>query len=348
MGSAVAASVVIPAHNAAKWIGETLASVASQTCGAADLELIVVDDGSRDGTVAVAREAVERWFPRGQVVQLPMNRGVSAARNVGWRCCTGDWVQFLDADDLLGPGKLAAQLEVVGVLPQEVGAVWSPWRRLDLTDAGWQAAGPLQDPIIGADAITDVVRAHFGYVGPMLFRRAALDCVGGFREGIRLGEDQDLCLRLIRAGFELKRVGTADPAYYYRTTPGNASGVLIGDASAVRAYFEAVQEAEAWVRDRCGGALSTSQRAAFIACYDARLGTLYDGDPAAFRRIYAHLLSLDPDYLPIARGRLRALSKVVGYERAERVGSLARGALRLGRQAAIRTGLRDKTSQPRE
>jgi glycosyltransferase involved in cell wall biosynthesis len=98
-------SVIIPCHNSARWLPATLESALAQTWPR--LEIIVVDDGSRDDSAAIAA----RYAARGvQLVQQP-NRGAAAARNQGIALAHGDYFQFLDADDLLAPDKIAQQIE---------------------------------------------------------------------------------------------------------------------------------------------------------------------------------------------------------------------------------------------
>src|ERR1700680_2176075 len=85
-------SIVIPIYNAEQWISETIKSVLDQTYE--DLEIILVDDGSTDQSVCVAEQLRQRGRLPYQIISQP-NRGVSAARNRGWRSARGPWVQFL-------------------------------------------------------------------------------------------------------------------------------------------------------------------------------------------------------------------------------------------------------------
>ncbi len=101
----MAVSVVIPAYNAAAFIARTLDSVRAQTF--TDYEVIVVDDGSTDGTSDVASDYFAEHHMRGRVVRQ-LNRGMAAARNAGMREAGGRYVALLDADDLWFPEKLAA------------------------------------------------------------------------------------------------------------------------------------------------------------------------------------------------------------------------------------------------
>ena len=97
-------SIIIPCHNAAPWLAATLESALAQAW--TSVEVIVVDDGSSDRSLAVARS----YASRGVTVLSQENRGASAARNRGLGIAGGDYIQYLDADDLLGPEKIAAQM----------------------------------------------------------------------------------------------------------------------------------------------------------------------------------------------------------------------------------------------
>ena len=100
-------SILIPAHNAGKWIAETLRSAAAQTWPRK--EILLVDDGSTDDTLATARRFASRQIA---ILSQP-NQGASAARNTALAHCQGDYIQWLDADDTLAPDKIARQIEAL-------------------------------------------------------------------------------------------------------------------------------------------------------------------------------------------------------------------------------------------
>jgi glycosyltransferase involved in cell wall biosynthesis len=114
-------SILIPAYNSEEWIAETLQSAAAQTWSRK--EIIVVDDGSSDRTAEVAR----RFASKEVVIVSTENQGASMARNHALRLSQGDYIQWLDADDLLAPDKIERQLVAI----QEVGGrrilLSSPW-----------------------------------------------------------------------------------------------------------------------------------------------------------------------------------------------------------------------------
>lgn len=191
-------SVVIPAHNAAAHLVDCLASVRAQV-GEFDLETIVVDDGSTDETAAIAGR-----HPDVKCLTQP-NCGPSAARNAGIAKARGEFIAFLDADDLWPPGKLAAQLKT---LKQHDSAAlaFGDCRQFDasgarprtefeangLGTAAWGAAG------LVPDAYERLLAENFITMGSVVLRRAVLDEVGGFAEELRLVEDLELWLRIAR------------------------------------------------------------------------------------------------------------------------------------------------------
>jgi glycosyltransferase involved in cell wall biosynthesis len=104
-------SILIPAYNAEKWLTYTLHSALAQTWD--NKEIVVVDDGSTDATLAVVRT----FEVRGVKVFTKQNQGASATRNMAFSLCHGDYIQWLDADDLLAPDKIARQMEALQGLP---------------------------------------------------------------------------------------------------------------------------------------------------------------------------------------------------------------------------------------
>jgi glycosyltransferase involved in cell wall biosynthesis len=100
-------SILIPAYNAERWLSDTLQSAVAQTWDRK--EIIVVNDGSNDRTEDVARS----FQSSGVTVYTQKNQGAAAARNKAFSLCSGDYIQWLDADDLLGPHKIARQMEIV-------------------------------------------------------------------------------------------------------------------------------------------------------------------------------------------------------------------------------------------
>ena len=116
-------SILIPAFNAQEWIAETLRSAIAQTWQ--QREIIVVDDGSTDQTLAIAR----RFESQGVRVVTQKNQGASAARNKAFSLSRGDYIQWLDADDLLSPDKIARQIGVLDQCKSKRTLLSSAWGR---------------------------------------------------------------------------------------------------------------------------------------------------------------------------------------------------------------------------
>jgi hypothetical protein len=169
-------SIVIPCYNAERWLAGAIRSCLDQT--ARDLEVIVVDDGSSDGSRAIA-EAAARSDARVRVI-CQDNQGVGAARNAGLALASGAYVNFLDADDLLAPEKLALQGAVLDDNPR-IDCVLCDGSGIDAD--GREVMTHLVDPrrLAGPASMFDLFFSggQFPPLIPLLRRRVAIDA-GGF------------------------------------------------------------------------------------------------------------------------------------------------------------------------
>ncbi|MGH6924459.1 MAG: glycosyltransferase family 2 protein [Propylenella sp.] len=183
-------SVIIPVHNRAAYLREAIDSVLSQTYRA--IEVVVVDDGSTDGSVALA-ESIARDDPRVRTVRM-QNEGPSAARNAGLDHARGEFICFLDADDWIMPDKIRRQMNALHARP-DVDLVYSDfWRFKDADGTVLESfRGPPPVPFPGIL----VYRNWFGIMAP-LFRRRLLERVGRFDTSLRWAEDWDFWYRCAR------------------------------------------------------------------------------------------------------------------------------------------------------
>jgi len=214
-------SVVIPAYNSGRFIARAVESVLGQSRAAA--EVIVVDDGSTDDT----GEAVRRYGERVRYVRQE-NGGASVARNTGVAAAEGEWIAFLDADDEWLPGKLAAQMDLLGRHPELRWATGNFERCL----CGSDRRGPDLDPararelLAGEEYFESYFRAYrggaMGCTITMVIRRAALQQAGLFRAGQIKANDLDMWWRI---AYRWPRIGyCAEPlAVYHMGIPQTLS-----------------------------------------------------------------------------------------------------------------------------
>lgn len=313
--AAVPVSIVIPAFNVAEWIGATLASVYRQTYPHDQLEIVVVDDGSSDHTESIARTSLESSNIRHTLLRNKTSQGPSAARNRGWRHARGTWIQFLDADDLIEPEKIAAQAAVAQHTPADVGALYSPWARLIQVGSRWNPQSHQPTPAIGNDPLLDILRAdNFLQLGCLLFERTWLDRVGGFSEQFRLIEDVDLLMRILVDGGRLRPVPSDHPLSWYRQREGSLSGEdsaafmdgCVRNAKFAETYWRSQQQ------------LTPARIELLAGIYFAATRFYAEPDPGRFRALTRDLYDLDPHFVPAWPSTLRLLTRCVGYSRAER------------------------------
>jgi glycosyltransferase involved in cell wall biosynthesis len=193
-------SVIIPAYNAAGLIEATLDSIFAQT--GVVLDVIVVDDGSRDETAAVVR----RYGRPLRLLQQLNSGGCSSPRNTGLRAAHGDYVTFFDADDLMVPEKLIRQVAFLERHPQ-VGAVLMDYRNFD--EAGQaprshfdtcpqlRAALAQHEAVLSArQAAGILITENYAIASSPVFRRRVFEHVAAFDEELRASEDFDLIYRV--------------------------------------------------------------------------------------------------------------------------------------------------------
>ncbi len=184
-------SVVIPAYNAERYIAQTLRSVFEQTY--APYEVIVVDDGSTDGTGRVVAQMGDRVRYERQA-----NQGASAARNRGVELAQGEWIAFLDADDAWYPNRLEVQLDYAASNPQ-VGFIYSDFALVD--EGGrvlekdalrkrWEAERSKRNPKLDLTVLA-FYDQPFPYPSTVLMAKELLVKAGGFNLSFRANYHED-------------------------------------------------------------------------------------------------------------------------------------------------------------
>ena len=180
-------SVIIPYYNQPAYLAETVSSVEQQTYP--NIEIIVVDDGS-----AVPADSILSQGSGIRIIRTE-NRGVSAARNLGFQRCSGEYLVFLDSDDRLCPGAVTAHLQELCEHP-DAGLSFGPNRAIDQNGAEIRPAHICRPR---KDYFRMLLEGNpIGSPGAAMIRRTAFVAAGRFNESVSMGEDYDLYLRIAR------------------------------------------------------------------------------------------------------------------------------------------------------
>lgn len=209
-------SVIIPAFNAERWIEESVESALRQTW--TDIEVIVVDDGSSDRTVEIADSIADQRL----CVIRAAHAGAAAARNIGLAKSRGAFVEFLDADDVLGADKIAAQMSALENEPQNAIAS-ATWKRFTGDASSAEAA---EEPVWTIDDPVEWLVVSLGGGGMMqpaawLTPRAVIEAAGPWNESLSLHDDGEYFTRVLLQS--PKNVFVREATVFYRDVEGSLS-----------------------------------------------------------------------------------------------------------------------------
>jgi glycosyltransferase involved in cell wall biosynthesis len=247
-------SVIIPAKNSAGFIKETLHSVLRQTWD--NLDVVVVDDGSTDDTrsiVAAVHDARLRLFTSGGV-------GAAAARNYGFKQSCGQWVTFLDSDDLITPTKLESQLRVLQLRENSLAnCAWAHFSEtINAVAADPQSCWLESDPVRWLQ--NSLSGGGMMQTGCWLVPRRLVEQSGGWNESLSLHDDGEFFCRLLMMADSVHFV--QDELVYYRMVPESLSRQR-SHAAAVSAFNVCrLRDQHLWNRDQ-----STATKVALATQY---------------------------------------------------------------------------------
>lgn len=289
-------AVIIPCFNAKPYIVATLESVLSQTNF--NLDVIVVDDGSSDGS----GDLVASQFPQVRLIRL-VNGGVAAARNAGLASAKAQWIAFCDADDIWLPGKLQAQFEALRSRPG-CRMSYTAWHI-------WPSSEPRPEAALFSelshDASPDRWLGASGSIYPellldcevwtstVLAERSVFDEVGTFDTTLRIGEDYDLWLRASRVT-DIVRV--AKPYALYRQHPANITRTAPTTNYRLLVVERAINR---WgYRGPDGREVNRTALHRMLAktCSDFAAALLKSGQRRAARQAIRRALRFDPAHIP--------------------------------------------------
>jgi glycosyltransferase involved in cell wall biosynthesis len=295
-------SVIIPCYNSARWLPDTLASVAAQR--GVDLDIIIVDDGSTDDSFQVAA----RVCPHARIIRTE-NRGASAARNLGTSYVQGEFVQYLDADDLLAPGKLAQQVAALEQSGADV--AYGDWQRLVEHRPGEFIEGEMVRPALQGDPRIALL---WFWCPPAayLFRREIVNRVGSWNPRLPVIQDARFALDCALAG--AKFTHTSGLMAFYRThLQGSLSkrnrAAFLQDCLLNTREVRALWEQE--------GPLTAEQKSSIAGAFHHVACAAYGIHPAIFEQACAGVSEMADRMIP---GHTRTISKwiyrLLGYRRA--------------------------------
>jgi glycosyltransferase involved in cell wall biosynthesis len=297
-------SIIIPCFNAAGCIQEAIESALAQTY--CNKEIIVVDDGSSDNSLPL----IEAFGHRVRCVTGP-NEGAAAARNKGLAIASGEFVQFLDADDWLDPRKLEEQVPVL-LNNLEIDVVYSDWVVIGRHSPSPQTCGVLdnsRDPVV-----LNLQRQNI-QTGATLYRRQVLNATGGFRSDLPCCQERELNLRLACNDASFRRV----PGRFHvkrqfpRSLASNELRVIKWMRPILWETYEALKRDQRLSRDR-------SEAFASLMAWQGRRLILHGNEGRAME-YFADASEMDPSGgLEGAYGRVGTnLVRVFGFSPVEKI-----------------------------
>ena len=278
-------SIIVPCYNAERFLRETLESAFVQSYP--HTEVIVIDDGSTDGTAELIR-----CYSNRVTAEFGPNRGASAARNRGTALARGEFIQYLDADDVLPPDAIAHRIAALQRSRADV--AYSDWQRLveiepGVFSIGEQIARRIED--IHSDVQIALITAFWAPPAAVTYRRAIVEKIGGWKEWLPIIQDarflQDACL-----------VGGK---FIYVPGVGAQYREHRGTSLSRRSHIAFVSDV---FRNGCDlqeifdsrGDMSTEERRAFAGIYGYAARSLFFQDKVAFDDCVTRLYGVEPGF----------------------------------------------------
>lgn len=300
-------SIIIPTYNRARFVGEAIDSALAQGDG---IEVIVVDDGSTDETSSLLASFADRV----RIFRQP-NTGPSAARNLGAQQARGEFLAFLDSDDLLEAGAVRTLLSEA----RRLGPGAIPFGRASVIDeAGAGAIGPTYGFPAFASGYQLGLADLLGGIMPLwltLLRRDDFLTVGGLNPDLRLGEDQELAVRLHLSGRSFIATGTPTTRLRLHDAPRLSDTANHDFAEQLLRVWTEVAALCKNAEDYDGAARQALARSIWTFARDAARASA--GEPAS--DLFALAQRIEPQVAASGPLPLRLLTRLVGPYRAERV-----------------------------
>lgn len=315
-------SILIPCYNAERWVAQSIQSALDQSYGLK--EVIVVDDGSTDGSLQI----IQSFGDRIRYYASP-NRGGNSARNQLLQLAAGEFVQFLDADDYLRPTKIADQLQSMVASGTDADVIYSP-----VVTEVW-SGGMIAEQSIGVIESSSTleeqwIRWQVAQTGAVQWRREALRSIGGWNEAYPCCQDNEVTLRAIQHGLKFHFCPEAGAVYRI----WSQETVCRKDPSRViHVKTHLIEQMLEWLKS--GGRLGTAHLlTAKQMCFEmGRLLAAADMDAATIYSRQRKRAGLWKPVGPAAPWHYRLAHKMLGFRVAEILAQFQRsgGRKRAGR-----------------
>src|SRR5882724_856807 len=296
-------SILIPAYNAERWIAETIRSALRQTWP--NKEIILVDDGSTDQTVRVAQQFASKTVS----IVSQKNQGAAAARNKAFELCHGDYVQWLDADDLLSPDKIAYQMRAAGETTERRTLFSSAWASFRYRPAKARfIPTSLWSDLDPTEWLTRKWEGNWHMqTATWLVSRELTEAAGAWDTRLLGDDDGEYFFRVVNASNGIRFVPKS--RIYYRITPTSRLSYIGRSDKKIEAQFLGMKLQIGYLRARED---SDRVRAACVTYLQNWLPNFYPNRPDLVQEAQQLAASLAGCLSPRHRGSMPGLKKFSG------------------------------------
>lgn len=299
-------SVIIPCFNAQRWLVEALDSCLQQTYPA--IEIIVIDDGSTDRCLEIIHSYGNRllW-------ETGPNRGGNYARNRGFALSSGEYIQYLDADDYILPEKIERQVRFL----EETGAdvVYGDWKYQQHLSNGKTFLEDIQIAEAQADILESLLADWWVALAARLYKRTAVENSGGWDESLQAGQDRDFFISVVINGAK----AAYQPGCYsiYRRY-GNVTVSTFSKSRWLENHCLLMEKAE--IKLFRFGKLSLNYRQALAKSYFSLARESLELDYLQYLRLLEKTLILFPEFqLNSNRAIYKLTQSICGFRKTERL-----------------------------
>ncbi len=297
-------SIIIPAYNSAKTIERTLASVFVQDYP--NLEIIVVNDGSTDNTEQVLKKYADKINYYYQT-----NAGVSIARNLGFEKSTGEYIQYLDADDLLAEGKISKQIQAIE--ESEADVAYGDWMRFTENDFVYKELEMVEREMALRPEI-ELITDFWTPLAALLYTRTIANKIGGWNTALPV--IQDARYALDAAIHQAKFIYTPGVMGYYRVHETGSLSTR-NRFNFMNDCLENAKQIDAIWRKEYSTDLE--KKKAIINVLRFCVNEFSILDKSKHKEAVSLILDIDSKFIPENSKLLRTMSKLLGYRTAETI-----------------------------